>query len=57
MNRILLEIVGSLYPEYGRQLSGIGGGVSSLSKVVVVDPPFPSESLPEGKIDAEYTFA
>ncbi|KAI5889697.1 DUF453-domain-containing protein [Schizophyllum commune H4-8] len=33
---ILLGIMGSPDPEYGRQLDGIGGGVSSLSKVCVV---------------------
>ncbi|TRM69787.1 PrpF protein [Schizophyllum amplum] len=33
---ILLGILGSPDPQYGRQLDGMGGGVSSLSKVCVV---------------------
>jgi 2-methylaconitate cis-trans-isomerase PrpF len=36
---------------YGRQLNGMGGGVSSLSKVCVVGPP----TVPEADVD--YTFA
>ncbi|KAF5317012.1 hypothetical protein D9611_003647 [Ephemerocybe angulata] len=35
---ILLGIMGSPDPTYGRQLNGMGGGVSSLSKVCVVGP-------------------
>ena len=46
---IFLGALGSPDP-YGRQLDGLGGGVSSLSKVVVVEP---SE---RPGIDVEYTF-
>jgi len=46
---IFLHIMGS--PDaYGRQLDGMGGGLSSLSKVVVVSP----SSQPE--VDLDYTF-
>ena len=47
---IFLAALGSPDP-YGRQLDGMGGGLSSLSKVVVV-----TRSNRSG-IDAEYTFA
>jgi 2-methylaconitate cis-trans-isomerase PrpF len=47
---IFLAAIGSPDP-YGRQLDGMGGGVSSLSKVCVVGPP----SRPDADID--YTFA
>lgn len=46
----LLAAMGSPDP-YGRQLDGMGGGLSSLSKVVIVGP-----SRRDG-IDVEYTFA
>ena len=46
---IFLAAIGSPDP-YGRQLDGMGGGLSSLSKVMVVAP----SSRPG--IDAEYTF-
>src|SRR5690606_18822705 len=47
---IFLAAMGS--PDrYGRQLDGMGGGVSSLSKVCVVGPP----SVPGADVD--YTFA
>jgi 2-methylaconitate cis-trans-isomerase PrpF len=46
--------MGSPDPEYGRQLNGMGGGVSSLSKICVVGPPSPEQKA-EG-IDVEYTF-
>ncbi|KAF8161536.1 PrpF protein [Crassisporium funariophilum] len=52
---IFLGIMGSPDPEYGRQLNGMGGGVSSLSKIMVV-----GSSSPEQKargIEVEYTFA
>lgn len=52
---IFLGIMGSPDAEYGRQLDGMGGGVSSLSKVMVVGPPSPAQRV-QG-IDAEYTFA
>ncbi|CAA7260346.1 unnamed protein product [Cyclocybe aegerita] len=51
---IFLGIMGSPDPEHGRQLNGMGGGVSSLSKICVV-----AEATPEQKaqdIDVEYTF-
>ncbi|MBT2793570.1 2-methylaconitate cis-trans isomerase PrpF family protein [Paraburkholderia strydomiana] len=47
---IFLQAMGT--PDsYGRQLNGMGGGVSSLSKVCVVGPP----SVPDADVD--YTFA
>ena len=36
---------------YGRQLNGMGGGVSSVSKAVIVGPPSVAEA------DVDYTFA
>ena len=48
-NRIFLHVLGS--PDaYGRQLNGMGGGLSSLSKVVIVQP-----SERDG-VDVDYTF-
>ena len=49
-DEIFLAALGSPDP-YGRQLDGMGGGISSLSKVCVVGPP----SRPDADID--YTFA
>ncbi|KAF8223956.1 DUF453-domain-containing protein [Tricholoma matsutake] len=49
-DRIFLGIMGSPDPEHGRQLNGMGGGISSLSKIVVV-----GSSAVNG-IDVEYTF-
>ncbi|KAK7051191.1 hypothetical protein VNI00_004691 [Paramarasmius palmivorus] len=53
-NEIFLGIMGSPDPDYGRQLNGMGGGVSSLSKICVVKPAS-EEQAAEG-IDVEYTF-
>ncbi|EIW84428.1 DUF453-domain-containing protein [Coniophora puteana RWD-64-598 SS2] len=51
---ILCGLMGS--PDsYGRQLNGMGGGVSSLSKVCVVGPPRAPEAVAQGA-DVEYTF-
>jgi len=47
---IFLAAIGSPDP-YGRQLDGMGGGVSSLSKVCVVGPPTRDDA------DIDYTFA
>jgi 2-methylaconitate isomerase len=47
---IFLRIMGSPDPN-GRQLDGMGGGISSLSKVCVVGPP----TRPDADVD--YTFA
>ncbi len=47
---ILLRALGSPDP-YGRQLDGMGGGISSLSKACIIAPP----SHPEADVD--YTFA
>ncbi|CCA71120.1 hypothetical protein PIIN_05055 [Serendipita indica DSM 11827] len=47
--RILGGIMGSP-DKYGRQLNGLGGGISSLSKAVVVSPSTKED------IDCEYTF-
>ncbi|RPJ46057.1 MAG: PrpF family protein [Betaproteobacteria bacterium] len=49
-DQIFLAAIGSPDPN-GRQLDGMGGGVSSLSKVCVVGPP----TRPDADID--YTFA
>lgn len=46
--------MGSPDPQYRRQLNGMGGGVSSLSKVCVVGPPSTTERASE--VDVEYTF-
>ena len=48
-NEIFLAAIGSPDP-YGRQLDGLGGGISSLSKVVVIEP-----SARSG-VDVDYTF-
>ncbi len=48
-DRIFLHVLGSPDP-YGRQLNGMGGGLSSLSKVVIVEP----SSIPGADVD--YTF-
>jgi 2-methylaconitate isomerase len=48
-SRILLDVIGS--PDAnGRQLNGMGGGISSLSKAVIIGPP----SHPDADVD--YTF-
>lgn len=51
---IFLGIMGSPDAEYGRQLDGMGGGVSSLSKICVIEPPTSEQS--ERQIDVQYTF-
>jgi len=53
-DRIFLGIMGSPDPDYGRQLNGMGGGVSSLSKICVVGRP--SDAQKAQGIDIEYTF-
>ena len=52
---IFLGMMGSPDAQYGRQLNGLGGGVSSLSKICVVGSP--SEEQKAAGIDVEYTFA
>jgi len=48
-DRIFLQVMGS--PDaYGRQLDGMGGGISSLSKIVIVEP------SPREDADIDYTF-
>lgn len=47
---ILLGVLGSPDP-YGRQLDGMGGGISSLSKAVIIGPPTHPDA------DVDYTFA
>jgi hypothetical protein len=49
-DRILLAALGSPDP-YGRQLDGLGGGISSLSKACIIGSPTHPEA------DVEYTFA
>lgn len=48
-DRIFLQVLGSPDP-YGRQLDGMGGGISSLSKVVIVEP------CARADAEVEYTF-
>ena len=49
-DEIFIHALGS--PDaYGRQLNGMGGGVSSVSKAVIVGPPSVAEA------DVDYTFA
>ena len=49
-DEVLLQALGS--PDrYGRQLDGMGGGLSSLSKVAVIGPPTRSDA------DVDYMFA
>ncbi|EJD49534.1 DUF453-domain-containing protein [Auricularia subglabra TFB-10046 SS5] len=50
---VFLRLMGSPDAAYGRQLDGMGGGISSLSKVMVVGPPTTADE----PVDAEYTFA
>ena len=47
---IFLSVIGSPDPSM-RQLNGMGGGVSSLSKVCVIGPPTHADA------DVDYTFA
>ena len=49
-DEIFLRAIGSPDP-YGRQLNGMGGGVSSVSKAVVIGP------TSRGDADLDYTFA
>ena len=49
-DRIFLAAIGSPDPNM-RQLDGMGGGVSSLSKVCVIGPPSRADA------DVDYTFA
>ena len=49
-DRILLGALGSPDP-YARQLNGMGGGISSLSKACIIGPP----THPDAQVD--YTFA
>ena len=49
-DRIFLAAMGTPDP-YGRQLNGMGGGISSLSKVCIVGPPTHEDA------DIDYTFA
>ncbi len=48
-DRIFLHVLGSPDP-YGRQLNGMGGGISSLSKVIIVEPSARDDA------DVDYTF-
>lgn len=50
LDAMLLSVLGSPDP-YGRQLDGMGGGTSSLSKAVIIGP----STHPEADVD--YTFA
>ncbi len=49
-HRLFLSAIGSPDP-YGRQLNGMGGGISSLSKVVMIAPSQHEQA------DVDYTFA
>src|ERR1700745_2555862 len=46
---ILLAALGSPDP-YGRQLDGLGGGISSLSKACIIGPP----SHPDADVDYQF---
>jgi 2-methylaconitate cis-trans-isomerase PrpF len=48
--KIFMGVMGSPDPIHKRQLNGMGGGISSLSKAVVVSPSLRKD------IDCEYTF-
>ncbi len=48
-SKIFLSVIGSPDPN-GRQLDGMGGGISSLSKAVIIGPPSHSQA------DVDYTF-
>jgi 2-methylaconitate isomerase len=50
LDPILLAVLGSPDP-YGRQINGMGGGISSLSKAVLIGPPTHPDA------DVDYTFA
>lgn len=49
-DEIFLRVLGSPDP-YQRQLNGMGGGISSLSKAVVIEPSYREDA------DVDYTFA
>src|SRR6201992_1184018 len=49
-DRIFLEVMGSPDPN-GRQLDGMGGGISSLSKICIIGPARRADA------DVDYTFA
>ena len=51
---IFLGIMGSPDPQYHRQLNGMGGGISSLSKICIVSEPNPE--LKMRRVQVEYTF-
>lgn len=50
-NRVFLGLMGSPDAQYGRQLNGMGGGISSLSKICVVEPSHPGSGT-----HVDYTF-
>ena len=50
LDAIFLAVLGSPDP-YGRQLDGMGGGISSLSKAVIIGPPTHPDA------DVDYLFA
>ncbi|KAI0684444.1 DUF453 domain-containing protein [Cytidiella melzeri] len=52
---IFLGMMGSPDLEHGRQLNGMGGGISSLSKICVVERP--TQAQADEGIDVVYTFA
>ncbi|KAF5390963.1 hypothetical protein D9757_004015 [Collybiopsis confluens] len=54
-DEIFLGIMGSPDPDHGRQLNGMGGGISSLSKICVVQPASQEQIQTHG-VDVEYTF-
>jgi len=54
---IFLGIMGSPDPIHARQLNGMGGGISSLSKICVVGPPSKELISRFPGLDVNYTFA
>ncbi|KAM6502779.1 PrpF protein [Amanita muscaria] len=54
---IFLGIMGSPDPQYNRQLNGMGGGISSLSKICIISEPNAElKKRPELGVQVEYTF-
>lgn len=53
---IFLGIMGSPDPVHARQLNGMGGGISSLSKICVVGPPSQELISRFPGLDVNYTF-
>lgn len=64
---VLAAAMGSPDPEHARQLDGMGSGISSTSKIIIIGPPSPASSASSlggsgsssssgGRVDVEFTF-